>query len=119
MIASKEAFTKLVLAEIPGLNTAQLLRLLATGVTSRITFNAHQMPSGVVRLLWHEGVLGTTRLLLSMLKMLLNGSNEVGSDIQEADRFIKSQTRVLTISENTGYAKIFNRQQILDITPKA
>ncbi len=33
---------------------------------------------------------------------------EVGSSIQEADKFIKNQTELLTISENSGFRKIFN-----------
>ena len=33
---------------------------------------------------------------------------ETGSDIQEADKFITNQTQILTISENAGFAKMFN-----------
>lgn len=32
---------------------------------------------------------------------------EIGSDIQEADRFITNQTQVLTISENSGFASMY------------
>lgn len=32
---------------------------------------------------------------------------EVGSTIQEADKFIKNQTHLLTISENSGFMKLF------------
>lgn len=32
---------------------------------------------------------------------------EVGSSIQEADKFIKNQTELLTVSENSGFRKIF------------
>lgn len=32
---------------------------------------------------------------------------EVGSSIQEADKFIKNQTETLTVSENSGFRKIF------------
>lgn len=32
---------------------------------------------------------------------------EVGSTIQEADKFVKNQTQVLTISENSGFMKMF------------
>jgi len=32
---------------------------------------------------------------------------EVGSSIQEADKFIKNQTEILTVSENSGFRKIF------------
>lgn len=32
---------------------------------------------------------------------------EVGSTIQEADKFIKNQTQLLTISENSGFMKMF------------
>lgn len=41
---------------------------------------------------------------------------EAGSDIQEADKFITNQTQVLTISENAGFAKMFNEaNKILEI----
>jgi hypothetical protein len=41
---------------------------------------------------------------------------ETGSDIQEADKFITNQTQVLTISENSGFAKMFNdANKILEI----
>lgn len=33
---------------------------------------------------------------------------EVGSSISEADKFIKNQTQILTVSENSGFRKIFN-----------
>lgn len=32
---------------------------------------------------------------------------EIGSSIQEADKFIKNQTELLTVSENSGFRKIF------------
>jgi len=32
---------------------------------------------------------------------------EVGSSISEADKFIKNQTQILTVSENSGFRKIF------------
>lgn len=41
---------------------------------------------------------------------------ENGSDIQEADKFITSQTQILTISENAGFAKMFNdANKILEV----
>lgn len=33
---------------------------------------------------------------------------EIGSDIMESEKFIMNQTSVLTISENNGFAKLFN-----------
>lgn len=33
---------------------------------------------------------------------------EVGSTISEADKFIKNQTQILTVSENSGFRKIFD-----------
>jgi hypothetical protein len=38
---------------------------------------------------------------------------ETGSDIQEAGRFIANQTEVLTISENSGFDKIFPEASII------
>ena len=32
---------------------------------------------------------------------------EVGSTISEADKFIRNQTQIMTISENSGFRKIF------------
>jgi len=41
---------------------------------------------------------------------------EAGSDIQEADRFIMNQTQVLTVSENSGFGKMFNEaNKILEV----
>lgn len=119
LIATKDAFVKLVLAEIPSLSTAQLLRLLATGVTTGITFDAPQMPTGVVRLFWHSGVLTGEQVAAINSKYAIEQVTEIGSDIREADRFIKNQTRILTISENTGYAKMFSEAtKIIDIADK-
>ena len=115
LIATKDAFIKLVLAQIPNLNTAELLRLLATGVSSGITFNAPQMPTGVVRLFWHDGVLTGNQIAAINSEYAIEQVTEIGSDIREADRFIKNQTQILTISENTGYAKMFNEAtKVLD-----
>lgn len=116
LIATKDAFIKLVLAEIPGLNTAQLLRLLTTGVTNGVTFDAPQMPDGTIRLFWHDGVLTGEKIAAINSKYAIEQVTEIGSDIREADRFIKNQTKILTISENTGYAKMFNEAtKILDL----
>ncbi len=32
---------------------------------------------------------------------------EVGSTISEADKFIRNQTQIMTVSENSGFRKIF------------
>lgn len=34
--------------------------------------------------------------------------DEIGSDIMESAKFINNQTSILTVSENSGYAKLFN-----------
>lgn len=41
---------------------------------------------------------------------------EIGSDIMESEKFIMNQTSVLTVSENNGFAKIFNKATaVLDL----
>lgn len=42
---------------------------------------------------------------------------EIGSDIMESEKFIMNQTSVLTVSENNGFAKLFNEAtKVLDLS---
>lgn len=69
-----------------------------------------------------QGLIANTTLLYSPRIEKINGKEaiyaldrnncieelfEVGSTIQEADKFIKNQTHLLTISENSGFMKMF------------
>lgn len=69
-----------------------------------------------------QGLIVNTTLLYSPKVEKINGKEaiialdrnncieelfEVGSTIQEADKFIKNQTHLLTISENSGFMKMF------------
>jgi hypothetical protein len=115
LIASKDAFVQLVLTDVPNLDTATLLRLLATGVTSGVNFNAPQMPNGTVRLFWNANITGNQIYGINR-RYAIEQITEAGSDIREADKFIKNQTQILTISENTGYSKMFpEATKILDL----
>lgn len=106
LIAAKDAFIQIVMTNIPNLTTADLLRLLAQGATRGISFNAPQLPSGEFRLFWNSTV---DSLLVHGInsQYAIEEVTEIGSDIQEADKFITRQTQVLAISENTGYSKMF------------
>jgi hypothetical protein len=82
--------------------------LLANGLNVKTT-----LPQGLVAnttLLYHpdiakiggkEAVYGITR------DNCIEEIFEVGSSISEADKFIKNQTQLLTVSENSGFRKIF------------
>jgi len=107
LIAAKDAFLQIVLTNIPNLNTADLLRLLAQGASTGISLNAPQLPSGQFRLFWNSTV-DSLRVHGINNQYAIEQVTEAGSDIQESDRFITRQTQVLTISENSGYSKIFN-----------
>lgn len=107
LIAAKDAFIQIVMTNIPNLTTADLLRLLAQGATRGISFNAPQLPSGEFRLFWNNAV-DSLRVHGINNQYAIEQITEAGSDIQEADKFITRQTQVLTISENSGFSKIFN-----------
>jgi hypothetical protein len=106
LIAAKDAFLQIVLANIPNLNTADLLRLLATGVSTGVSLTAPQLPSGQFRLFWNSNV-GSLKVHGINNQYAIEQITEAGSDITEADKFITRQTQILTISENTGYSKMF------------
>lgn len=106
LIAAKDAFLQIVLTNIPNLSTADLLRLLAQGASTGISLSAPQLPSGQFRLFWNSAV-DSMRVHGINNQYAIEQVTEAGSDIQESDRFITRQTQVLTISENTGYSKMF------------
>jgi hypothetical protein len=115
LVAAKDAFIQLVLANIPNLSTTDLLKLLAQGTTVGISLSAPQLPSGDVRLFWHKDV-PTLQIYGVNRQYAIEQVTEAGSDISESDKFITRQTSVLTISENNGYSKVFNEAtKILNI----
>jgi hypothetical protein len=107
LIAAKDAFLQIALTNIPNLSTADLLRLLAQGASAGISFTAPQLPSGQFRLFWNSTV-DSMKVHGINSQYAIEQVTEAGSDIQESDRFITRQTQVLTISENSGYSKMFN-----------
>jgi hypothetical protein len=115
IVAAKDSFIQLVLTNIPNLTTADLLRLLAQGTVSGVRLTAPQLPNDTIRLFWNADV-PSLRLYGINNQYAIEQVTEAGSDIQEADRFITRQTQVLTISENSGFAKIMNEAtKILNI----
>ncbi len=115
LIAAKDAFVQLVMANIPNLSTVDLLKLLAQGTTVGISLTAPQLPSGDVRLFWHKDI-PNLQIYGINRQFAIEQITEAGSDISESDRFITRQTSILTISENNGYSKIFNEAtKILNI----
>ncbi len=114
-IGSENTFVQMLLGSTPSLSTAELVALLTRGATSGVTLVVPQLPLGTVRVFWHENV-STNHLIAINREFGIEEVTEAGSDIQEADKFITRQTDVLTISENTGYSKMFNEATaILDI----
>jgi len=105
LIASEDAFVQIVLANFPNLSTTDLLAMLANGSTT-IDVSAPQLPSKTVTLLWDDSITGLTVHGISR-PYAIEQVTEAGSDIQEAARFITNQTQVLTISENSGFSKVF------------
>lgn len=106
VIASKDAFLQIMLTDLGSFTAAQALTLLSQGKTGGIAVAAPQLPNGQVNLFWHDD-LTQYEILGINNQYAIEQIFEAGSDIQEADRFITNQTNVLTISENSGYSKIF------------
>lgn len=107
IIADKAGFINIVLAELPSLSTADVLKILAQGTSVGINLTAPQMPSGAVRLFWHKDV-GAKKIIGINNQFAIEQVTEAGSDIYEAGKFIERQTEILTLSETNGYAKVFN-----------
>jgi len=106
VVASKDAFLQIMLTDLGSFTAAQALKLLSEGRTSGIAVSAPQLPNGQINLFWHND-LTQYEILGINNQYAIEQVFEAGSDINEADRFITNQTQVLTISENSGYAKVF------------
>lgn len=107
LITNKADFVSIVLAELPSLSAGDVLKILAQGTSIGINIAAPQMPSGSVRLFWHEKAT-SGKIIGINNQFAVEQVTEAGSDIYESDRFIQRQTEILTLSETNGYAKIFN-----------
>jgi len=115
IVAAKDAFLQIMLTDIGSFTAAQALQLLSQGRTSGVTVKAPQLPTEEVKLFWNTNV-SSGKILGINNQYAIEQVFEAGSDIQEATRFITNQTQVLTISENSGYSKIFNEAtKILDL----
>lgn len=115
IIAAKDAFIQLILANVPSMDAVEVIKLLAQGTTVGVQLSAPQLPTGSVRLFWHDEI-PSLRIAGINRQYAIEQVSEAGSDIQEADKFITRQTGVLTLSENNGYSKIFKEAtKILNI----
>jgi hypothetical protein len=115
LITDQEGFLQILLTDLGTFTAADVLRLLSQGATTGVSITAPQMPGGSVKLFWHEDV-DELKVVGINNQFAIEKVTEAGSEIQEADRFITNQTEVLTISENSGYSKIFSEAtKVLDI----
>lgn len=82
--------------------------LLASGLNVKTV-----LPQGLIAnttLLYHPGIekIGGAEAVYGITSdSCIEEIFEVGSSISEADKFIKNQTQLLTVSENSGFRKIF------------
>ena len=109
MIANEAGLLQILTLLFPASTASQLVALLVGGMAlpTRV-----KMPQGLFAefvLLYdpqveavnaHPAIYGLDQ------RYAIEKVQEIGSDIQEADKFIMNQTQVLTISENAGFNKI-------------
>lgn len=109
MVANETGLLQVLSLLFPAATASQLVALLVGGMAlpARV-----QMPQGLFAefvLLYdpdvetvnaHPAIYGIDK------RYSIEKVTEIGSDIQEADKFIMNQTQVLTISENAGFCKI-------------
>lgn len=81
-------------------------RQLAMGASMEVTFNIPQLSSNQITLIGTDELkIGSNDALVLMNRDLtLVRYEENGSNIQEMDNFIRNQTRLMTLTENSGYA---------------
>jgi hypothetical protein len=106
LVCGKEAFMQMILTDLGSITAADVLKLMSQGATTGITLTIPQLPKNNMNLFWHENV-DTNYIYGINTANSIEQVTEAGSDIQEADRFITNQTQVLTISENSGFSKMF------------
>lgn len=124
IVATKEAFVELVLTQFPNLTPQQVLSLMINGNMNAVRLSVPQMPQMTQTLLWTEDIVGPKGADIFSGKKILGFNRaagleqlvETGSTIREAERFILNQTQVLTISENSGFSKMFKEAAyVLDL----
>ncbi len=79
---------------------------LGAGASARLTFSTPQLANQNLNILFTDvpKIGGKNVIMLSNRANTLVRYEENGSNIQEAQNFARNQTRLLTISENSGYA---------------
>ncbi len=79
---------------------------LALGPSMQVTFNIPQMSNQNVTLIGTDEIKigGKDALILLNRDLSLVRYEENGSNIQEMDNFIRNQTKLMTLTENSGYA---------------
>lgn len=106
IVADKDAFLQILLTDLGTYTAADVIRLLGQGATSGVRLTAPQLPANGVNMFWNDSM--TANYILGLNKnYAIEQVTEAGSEISEADKFITNQTQVLTISENSGFSKIF------------
>lgn len=106
IIADKEGFLQILLTDLGTYTAADVLRLLSQGATDGVRVSAPQLPTRTVNLFWHDSIDELNAIGINR-QYAIEQVTEAGSEISEADKFITNQTQILTISENSGFSKIF------------
>jgi hypothetical protein len=106
IVAAKDAFLQILLANLGSFTAADVLKLLAAGAGKGVSLSVPQFPDQALKLFWHKDV-ASLQVHGINKQYAIEQVSEAGSDIQEAARFILNQTQVLTVSENNGYSKMF------------
>lgn len=75
---------------------------LASGVSNRLTLDIPQINFSNVKVIGTENL--SDKFVLSNRANTLIRYQENGSNIQEMDNFIRNQTKLMTLTENSGYA---------------
>jgi hypothetical protein len=120
MVATKDAFVDIVLMQEPNLTAAQVLSLMVKGDLKSIPVNTPQFPDSPSTLLWHDDIPDanfTGKKILAFNKAAgIEEYVEAGSIINEAQKYITNQTQVMTMTENSGYSKVFKEAaRVLDL----
>jgi hypothetical protein len=120
LVATKDAFVDIVLTQFPNLSAQEVLSLMVNGNLSSVRLNTPQMPQSGQTMYWHDPIADadfTGKKVVGFNKMAgLEEFVEAGSVISEAQRFITNQTQIMTISENSGFSKMFvESAKVLDL----
>ena len=115
IIASKDAFLAILLTDLGTMSAADVLKVLSQGATSGISLTIPQLPKNNINMFWHPDV-ADGKVIGMNKENTIEQITEAGSDIHEADRFITNQTQILTMSENSGFSKMFKEAaKVMDL----